>query len=297
MNDSNISEDQSIDIMELINLLLDKKILLIFLGFFFVASSSIITMLMPQYWTASSSLMAVEGATGGGGAVGNSVANMVGVQLGSTNIKKGTIAVRLAKSRDFFKALAEDEELLVKLMAIDEFKDGKNIYNQEIYNTSSNKWVQGQPSFEAGYKAYRASLSTDYDWERGGFIEISVTHKSPIFTKELLDKIIIGLNNQYREKDLIEADKSLEYLMRVSPSVTNSDLRRSMSSLMQNQLKTKMFANVREYYLVEPLDSVYVPVLRSSPKRTRFVLMSTFLGMLLSCVFIISRAKFFSKPS
>ena len=283
------TEDGAIDLLSIFNELWSQKILLTFLGLFFIFSSSVFTLFLPQYWTSSTTLMTVEGATGGGGAVGNNIANMVGVQLGSYSIDKGQIATEIAKSKDFFKYLIQDEELLVNLVAITDYQDGKNIYDPEVYDATSKKWVQGRPSFHSAYRTYRSALSVNYDWELGGFMKAAVTHRSPVFAKELLEKVIVGLNNQYRDRDLKEADQSLEYLASISSSVTNADLRRSMSSLMQNQLKTKMFANIREFYLVEPLDSAYVPQLRSKPKRTQIVLISTILGMLLSCSLIIAR--------
>mgnify|MGYP000630729294 CR=1 FL=1 len=292
MSDLIYTEDGAIDLISIFKELWASKIKLIVLGLIFAVFSSIYTLFMPQYWTASSTLMTVEGASAGGGAAGNSLASMVGVSLGSSSIDQGQIASEIAKSRDFFKYLIQDEQVLVNLIAISGFKDGKNVYDPEIYDVALEKWVREKPAFHASYKKYRSALSLNYDWERGGFIVASVTHRSPAFSKTLLEKIIVGLNDQYRARDIKEADKSLEYLSGMASSVTNADLRRSMSSLMQNQLKTKMFANVREYYLVEPLDSVYQPQLRSKPQRTRIVLLSTFIGLLLSCMYIIFRKQF-----
>ncbi|MDA7562986.1 Wzz/FepE/Etk N-terminal domain-containing protein [Gammaproteobacteria bacterium] len=295
MNDQIISEEEGIDLLEVINELWSQKLILSLLALFFIGSSSIIALNLPQYWTASTTLMIVEGAKGGGGAPG-ALAGMVGVKLGSSNISNGQIAAEIARSKDFFKYLIKDEKLLIDLIAIKDFQNGKNIYDPEIYDFSSKKWVQGKPSFFSAYNGYRSAVSVNYDWELGGFMSASVTHRSPIFASELLEKLIVNLNDQYRDRDLKEADRSLKYLANMSSSVTNSDLRRSVSSLMQNQLKTKMFANVKEYYLVEPLDSVYVPQLRSKPKRTQIVLISTILGMLLSCLVVIVRKQVLLKP-
>jgi capsular polysaccharide biosynthesis protein len=292
MSDLIYTEDGTIDLISIFKELWASKIKIIVLGLIFAVSSSIFTLFMPQYWTASSTLMTVEEASAGGGAAGSSLASMVGVSLGSSSIDKGQIASEIAKSKDFFKYLIQDEQVLVNLIAISGFKDEKNVYDPKIYDVALKKWVREKPTFHAAYEKYRSTFSFSYDWERGGFMEASVTHRSPAVAKTLLDKIIVGLNDQYRARDLKEADKSLEYLSSMASSVTNADLRRSMSSLMQNQLKTKMFANVREYYLVEPLDSVYQPQLRSKPKRTRIVLLSTFIGLLLSCMYIIFRKQF-----
>ena len=72
-------------------------------------------------------------------------------------------------------------------------------------------------------------------------------------------------------------------------STMQNEVRKSMSQVIESQLKTQMFANIRQNYAIDPLDTPYVPELRSSPQRTKIVILGALLGLLISIVFVIGR--------
>ena len=61
-----------------------------------------------------------------------------------------------------------------------------------------------------------------------------------------LNLIITEVNNLLRDKDLEEADAALTYLYEQLDGVTQSDIRLSIATLIENQLRTEMFANIRQ---------------------------------------------------
>ena len=119
-----------------------------------------------------------------------------------------------------------------------------------------------------------------------------VRHRSPIFAKELVDLIVQEVNEQQRSNDIKEADASLEYLQDQLNQTEQINIKSSISSLIENQIKTKMFANVRTDYIIKPIDNSYVPELRSSPQRTRFVLTNTCIGIFIFLVFLVARFQY-----
>ena len=92
--------------------------------------------------------------------------------------------------------------------------------------------------------------------------------------------IVREINELQRYNDIREADASLEYLQNQLTQTQQINIKSSINSLIENQVKTKMFANVRSDYVVKPIDNSYIPELRSSPQRTRFVISYTLIEFL-----------------
>jgi LPS O-antigen subunit length determinant protein (WzzB/FepE family) len=78
--------------------------------------------------------------------------------------------------------------------------------------------------------------------------------------------------------------------------VQQSDVQLAVTQLIETQLKKQMMANVKRNYILQPIDSPFIPELRSSPQRTKIVISWTLLGLILSIMFVIGRhyiSKFF----
>ena len=124
--------------------------------------------------------------------------------------------------------------------------------------------------------------------DKAGFVYISIKHQSPLFAADFLSLIISEVNNLTRQRDLLESESSLEYLYTQLEETKVSDIRLAINQLIESQLKTTMLANVREHYLLQPLDTAYIPEIKTSPQRINMSLLSALAGFLLSIMFFLT---------
>ena len=55
-----------------------------------------------------------------------------------------------------------------------------------------------------------------------------------------------------------------------------------------------MLAKVRTYYILQPIDMPYIPREKSSPSRSRIVVVATIFGLLAGVIFVVGRHFFFN---
>jgi hypothetical protein len=245
-----------------------KKILLLILAFLYLFFGYFVSnFMLEKKYTAESILTPVEAKQGSsGGLAGSQIGNMIGLSLGGVvGVNNAQIAMETLRAKDFFKRILDKHaEILPELVAISSYDGSKEIFNEDLYDNESKTWIY-KPSFQRAWSIYNKAIEMEYSWDRGGFLTVRFNHFSPKFAAKILGIMIEEVNLVKRDRDVELANRSLDYLLRSSGTITNSELKRATSELMQNQLKIKMFADISPYYLVEPLDSIYVPESSSSP--------------------------------
>lgn len=288
-------EEGDISLISIIGYLWSKKNML---GAVFLSSLLIgyivSNFVLKKEYTAQSILTPVESKQSGGGMAGSEIGSMIGLNLsGAMGVNNAQIAMEIIRSKDFFKRLIEtDERFFLELTAVDYYKDGNEFFDEELYDPKNQKWIQ-KPSFLGAWsKYYNRKIDFSYSWDRGGFLTVKFTHYSPRIAAKILNIIIEEVNLVKRDRDIQLADSSLEYLLRKSNTITNADLRRASSDLMQNQLKIKMFAELSPYYLVEPLDSVYTPESPSAPDTNLTTIVFGLIGLVLAMILMTLRVTF-----
>lgn len=288
---------ESREIFELFYYLFSKKWTIIKLAFILAICLSVIALLLPKEWESDAILVNVDSGTApsqsGASAIGG-IAQLAGINLNTSTASRLNMSLYTILSRDFFRHLITFENVKRDLLAIKGFdeKTFTPIFDAGSYDINNNKWID-EPSFFRSYKVYRESVSAAFlDDKSAQFLIVRVRHRSPIFAKELVDLIVREVNEQQRFNDIKEADASLEYLQDQLNQTEQINIKSSISSLIENQIKTKMFANVRTDYIIKPIDNSYVPELRSSPQRTRFVLTNTCIGIFIFLVFLVARFQY-----
>jgi hypothetical protein len=294
-NESQSDYSDELNLQEIFFALAEKKVFIFFLTSIFVLSSITYSLVAPKMWVSDSllSLSQQNNASQSSSSSMGGMAALAGMRMSSSaGPDKAEIALATILSRDFFKHLISIEDVLPRLMATKSFNEEKNIdeLDPDIYDSSQSLWIDSQPSFFHSYRKYLDTVSTHYDPMGSGFITLTVKHRSPKFAQNFLNLIILELNNILRNKDLIEAEASLVYLYsQLEDEFIQSEVRLSITQLIENQLRTKMFTNIKQNYAIEPLDTPYIPEERFSPQRTRIVLLGTILGFIFSVLFVLAR--------
>ena len=95
------------------------------------------------------------------------------------------------------------------------------------------------------------------------------------------------LNQQARNKKINESNKALEFLNGELAIAQNLQSINSISSLIEQQINEKMFANIRQEYLLETLDQPNIPEKRERPRRSIIVILGTLFGILFTGFILI----------
>ena len=122
---------------------------------------------------------------------------------------------------------------------------------------------------------------------------VEVEHVSPRYAYDLLNLVIEKLNNTTRQKDLDDSKRALNYLEDQLSLIQQADIRKSINRLIESQLETLMLTNVRDEYLIKPLDKAFVPELKSSPRRSIICIIGAFLGLIISTIIVIFKTYVF----
>lgn len=292
-------QSDEIDLVELFSALWKGKFLIFGVASVFVLISIFYSLSLPDIYE-SEVLLAPSGEQASKGIAGQlgGIAALAGMNLGSLEgVDKTTLALEIMKSRDFIRRFIDENEMLIPLMAVKEWnRDSQELLiDESLYDTQKSTWVrnvsppyESKPSLTESYERFRKILTITQD-KSSSLVNISIEHQSPYLAKEWVDKFVTAINEEMRERDSREAKKSLEYLNKQIGLTNIAELRLMLHSLIEEQMKTLMLANVREEYVFKTIDRAVVAEIKTKPSRALIVMLAALLGGMLSGLFVIIR--------
>lgn len=284
-------EDDEIDLVELFMALWKGKWIIIATTFVFAVGSVMYAISQPNIYRSEALLAPVEESGGMKipGQLGG-LAALAGVNLGSGGGSKVGLALEILKSREFLGRFIVKHELKPALMAVDSWNSESNTlnFNDEIYNRTNKTWVrnvtppqQPEPSIQETYEEFVKTLSVSED-AQSGMVKLSIEHYSPYLASEWVSLLVHELNEEMRQRETEEAESSIAYLQGQLEKTSLADAQSMLYSLIEEQTKTLMLANVRPEYVLKTIDPAVVPEKKAKPSRALIAIIGTFLGGLIS---------------
>lgn len=302
--------DDEINIQEILSLLWSKKFFIGSITILFTSIFILIALMLPNIYKSQAIMLPVQDDGGMSGMLSqySGMAGLAGISLPSESSTKSKEAIARIQSFNFFSNYFLPNIALEDLVAVKNWNpvDDKLIYDKKIYNSELGKWVRkvefprsNVPSSQEAYKTYREIMSISED-EKTSFVSLSIKHYSPFIAQHWVELIIEKIDLSMRDQDRNEATKSINFLNNRSPTVNYEEIKKSLSSLQQEQMKRLMMIEANENYIFKVLDSPLAPEMKSEPKRLSIVIIGTILGILLSTLFTIvynhSSNQLFKKP-
>lgn len=298
---NNIADDE-IDLRELFTAIWQGKWIIIAITTLFAVASVFYAINQPNIYKSEALLAPAEQDKAGGlGALAGQfggLASLAGVNLGSGGgVDKTQMALEVLKSRQFTSEFIQKHNILPDLMAVESWnrKTNKIIYNKYVYNQAENKWLREvkaplkpEPSMQEAYKLFSQLVSANINTENG-MITIAVEHVSPYIAQQWVNWLIRDINKTMKQRDVLEANKSTQFLMSQLEQTKIADIRAVLYKLVEEQAKTIMFANVRDEYVFKTIDPAIVPEQKFKPKRALICVLGVLLGGMLSVMLVLIR--------
>lgn len=222
----------------------------------------------------------------------SSVASIAGINLSSNSSSKKSFISGTLRSREFYKELNKEPLLAANFLAASHYdhQTKKIIYKENIFDANSNTWLRDpppgrlqKPSYLELYDEVSNLLFFSFDKDTG-YLKLSFTSISPEFSRNFLDLVFVKLNQISKIQDEEKASSSIKYLSGVLENIEQTDIKRLVTKLLENNLQTLTLTNSNQYYLLEPIDPPFIPEVKSSPFRALLVISSTLMGLFFASI-------------
>lgn len=297
-NHSNMSDDE-LDFREIWQAIWNAKAWIIAATVLFTVAGIIIALSLPNVYRSEALLAPAAESQGGGlsalaGQFGG-LANLAGIDLLKGDTDKVTIALEVLQSRSFIGEFIKSHDLLVPLMAASswDIELDQLVIDDDIYDPTTKTWVRDvdppshpKPSDLEAYDEFSRILNVSKN-AGTGLITISLDFYSPTLAKQWVDWLVIDLNNYMRQKDLYEAEQTIEYLKEQLKNTSIADMQAIFYQLIEEQTKTIMLAKVRKDYILNTIDPAVIPEQKISPNRFLIIFLGSLTGMFISFALVV----------
>lgn len=294
------SKVDEIDLNKWIDALLNEKWKIILTTVFFLCISLSYALLTPNIYKSeaivisnsnepsSNGLSALAGQFGG-------LASLAGINLGSNSNDKTSYILQVMQSRNFLFSFINENRLKVEIMAAEGWdRDSNQItFDENIYEKAAHKWVRDkgprypkEPTILETYDKFKEEMLSVKQDKETGMIKIALSHYSPYWAKQTLDKLILAINLEIKNQDMIEATKSIEYLQNEVKELKVVDSQAMFFQLIEQQYQTLVLTKVREDYAFKVVDAPIVPEEKVKPQRILIIILGTIMGLLISIVLV-----------
>ena len=299
LNNDNKTED--ISLYGLFSLFFRNWLILCVSGFSFAIITLIWAINQPNVYKAETILMSVDAKNSSlGGLAGQfgGLASLAGVNLPDAGNDNTKLAIELMQSRYFISKFVERYDLTVPIMASKSWDISTNtlVLNEDVYDEKTKKWVrtvkaprQQIPSGQEVYHKFITMMDVDQD-PKTKFVTLSIEFYSPEIAAKWTRDFVNMINEEIREKDKLEAEESINYLQDLISNSNVAELRNVFSKLMEEQIKSKMLAEVRQNYVFKVVDPAIAPENKSKPKRALIIIAGGILGGIIGIIIILYRS-------
>tara|TARA_R110002073_G_scaffold335924_1_gene529500 strand:+ start:1765 stop:2607 length:843 start_codon:yes stop_codon:yes gene_type:complete len=196
------------------------------------------------------------------------IASLVGIG-GVSQSDDSTIFIAKLKSRFMKREFIESHSLLPLLY--------KDIWD-EAQKTWRNDTVPKMWDAVRLFDKEVLNIRTD---KETGLLNLSIEWNDAEIAKQWADAYVVLVNRTLKKEFDDEVDKNLEFLKEQLASTTNSSVRNSLNSLIEEELKKAMLSNGSAEFAFKTLDPAVIPSRPYSPRKVIFVLVGLILGMIL----------------
>ncbi len=278
MEDKEYFEVKIIDIFAVLKEAWKLILLITFLGFLY---SLYAAMSATKVYYSSSVLTAAEvssfsSASQNRGNSSSSIIQLLSSAPSSSN--KTEVVIKYLSSRDFFRILYNDDIFIKQLMYSKSYDLGSNKLNFFDFNPES------RPSFEKSYEAYLGNVIVSNN-SKTGFTEILTKHMSPYVAQSWNQTVIDQINSYQKDKEISEAEKSLEfYRTKLQNSPNIQSLKSVYAAGMTNDLQVLSMASKTDEFAFTVIDSPYFPEKASEPSRRLILILGTIISVIVSFI-------------
>ena len=278
MEDKEFFEVKIIDIFAILKDAWKLILLITFLGFLY---SLYAAMSATKIYYSNSVLTAAEvssfsSASQNSGNSSSSIIQLLSNAPSSSN--KADVVIKYLSSRDFFRVLYNDDIFLKQLMYSKSYDLGSNKLNFFEFNPKS------RPSFEKSYEAYLGNVIVSNN-SKTGFTEILTKHMSPYVAQSWNQTVIDQINSYQKEKEISEAEKSLEfYRTKLQNSPNIQSLRSVYAAGMTNDLQVLSMASKTDEFAFTVIDSPFFPETAAEPSRRLILMLGTIISVIVSFI-------------
>ncbi|WP_096084701.1 Wzz/FepE/Etk N-terminal domain-containing protein [Agaribacterium haliotis] len=278
-------EQAEIDLLKLARLILRRKLLVITIALVIVVSMGWYAKSLPDIYRSEVLLSPVEsGAAGGIGKLGG-LASIAGVDLSGGN-SKADLAIEVLKSRRFLMGFIKKHELEAVVLASESWDNvsGDLIYDESIYDNETGVWSTalqerggGGPSLQKAYDHFVKNFQVLVD-KKNGFVRISYEHPSPFVAHDVVGWLVVDLDSDMRASALRDANNNIAYLNNKSEGTSVVEARAVFYSLLEEQIKSRMFAEVSAEFVFRVIDPAIVPEAPAGPFRLLYLIFGIAFG-------------------
>ena len=104
------------------------------------------------------------------------------------------------------------------------------------------------PSPEEVHELWNETVSVSEEKE-GGFVTLSIKHRSPVHAKEWLDLLVVDINEALRAQDLAESERAVAYLEEQLKQTSVAEIRELLAGLLRSHMESRMMAAVEPNYV------------------------------------------------
>jgi uncharacterized protein involved in exopolysaccharide biosynthesis len=300
---SRVVADDEIDLRELFAVIWHGKWLIIAITAVFAIGSVIFAINQPNIYKSEALLAPADSEQGGGGLGAlagqfGGLASMAGINLsGGGGVDKTQMAIEVMKSRQFASSFIQSHNILPNLMAAKKWNlaDNSISYDEDLYQAAESKWVREveppykpEPSMQEAYKEFSKIIAVNAAKDTG-MVNVSVEHLSPQVAQQWVNWLVADINNEMKQRDVAEANRSKAFLQTQIQQTNVADIRTILYKLIEEQTKTIMFAEVRDEYVFKTIDPAFVPEEKAKPKRGLICVLGTMLGGMLAVMLVLIR--------
>jgi len=278
------SDEDEIDLLELIRTLLQAWKTIVGITILCIGLAVAYALRAPEVFKAETLLAPAQEEKSGASSTLSQfggLAAMAGVTIpAGSNIER---VLATLKTRVFLKKFVEEKNLLP-------------IIFDDFWDAASNSWKLqvGQEAFilEDGISPLRGAIEVDQD--KSGLITLSISWKDPEVAAQWANDLVKQLNEQLRQKAIIDSKKRVGYLEQELAKTTLQDMRAVLYNLLESEKQKAMLANVNEDFALEVIDPAVAPETREKPKRILIVALGGVCGGFLG-IFAVFFAQFLQK--
>ena len=278
------SDEDEIDLLELIRTLLQAWKTIVGITILCIGLAVAYALRAPEVFKAETLLAPAQEEKSGASSTLSQfggLAAMAGVTIpAGSNIER---VLATLKTRVFLKKFVEEKNLLP-------------IIFDDFWDAASNSWKLqvGQEAFipEDGISRLRGAIEVDQD--KSVLITLSISWKDPEVAAQWANDLVKQLNEQLRQKAIIDSKKRVGYLEQELAKTTLQDMRAVLYNLLESEKQKAMLANVNEDFALEVIDPAVAPETREKPKRILIVALGGVCGGFLG-IFAVFFAQFLQK--